>query len=232
MSTKYLFAAMKARTDNPVAKLILIYLADCANENGVCWPAHSTIAENCECSIATVKRQIDGLIVKGYIDLQNRSHKGFKTSNVYTIINPDSIRTNGKPAIAQIEPTIAHSELTDSSERAIEPISNLPIKESISKARNFVPPTIEQAQAYANEKGWSWRVSKFVDWHEGKGWMIGKSKAVDWKAMMRTWNGNEEDRNNGRNTTGTKGNIQPDRHKTVADKLRDKLAASANRSGI
>jgi len=36
---------MKARTDNPATKLVLIYLADSANDKGKCWPSISTIAK-------------------------------------------------------------------------------------------------------------------------------------------------------------------------------------------
>jgi len=69
---------MKARTDNPATKLVLIYLADSANDKGKCWPSISTIAKGCECSARTVSRKLEELIVMGFIDWENRSNKGFK----------------------------------------------------------------------------------------------------------------------------------------------------------
>jgi DNA-binding MarR family transcriptional regulator len=212
VSTKYLFAAMKARTDNPVQKLILIYLADSANENGICWPSHSTIAENCECSIASVKRHLEELLVKGYIGIENKAVKGFKTSNRYQITEPNSIKTNGRSAIAQIEPsaTIAHSELTDSSQRAIEPISNLPTKQDIYTA--FKIPTFEEVEAYTLTRPTPINPEKFIDFYQSKGWMVGKNKMKDWQAAVRNWE---------KSSAGTKQPSNSTRHSDIYAELTD-----------
>ena len=50
-----------------------------------------------------------------------------------------------------------------------------------------MPPTIEEATAYANEIGFD-RPSAWMDYYTANGWKVGKSKMVDWKAAMRNWN--------------------------------------------
>lgn len=217
MSTKYLFAAMTARTDDPTAKLILIYLADAANENGFCWPAHSTIANGCECSIATVKRKIDDLIVKGYIDYESRSVKGFKTSNKYMMISPDDIRINGRSKDEQqvmvdngkiAQPAIAQPELTVSSHRAIEPISNLVTTTTTKK------PSVGDVTEYVETRDIKINPEAFIDYYSANGWKVGRSSMKDWKAAVRTWERNEKKPKAGRAVVTTK-------QSSIADDLSD-----------
>ena len=54
----------------------------------------------------------------------------------------------------------------------------------------FVPPKVEEVEAYCAERKNGINASDFVDFYTGKGWMIGKNKMVDWKAAVRTWERN------------------------------------------
>lgn len=59
-----------------------------------------------------------------------------------------------------------------------------------SGAHAFKPPTLEQVQAYAQEKGYSrqeFNPEKFVTFYTSKGWKVGKDKMKDWKAAVRGW---------------------------------------------
>ena len=56
------------------------------------------------------------------------------------------------------------------------------------KAQNsFVPPTVEEVEAYCTERGNGIDAQSFVDFYESKGWMVGKNKMKVWKAAVRTW---------------------------------------------
>lgn len=63
------------------------------------------------------------------------------------------------------------------------------------KAKNgvFVPPTVEEAQAYIAEQGYSVDAERFVDFYTAKGWKIGKNPMKDWRAAVRGW---ERDKRN------------------------------------
>lgn len=68
-------------------------------------------------------------------------------------------------------------------------------KEKIkSKSKNiFIPPTVEEVQAYITEKGYHISAEKFVDYYTANGWMVGKTKMKDWKAAVRNWERNLKD---------------------------------------
>lgn len=87
--------AMKIKVGNPLRKLVLIKMADNANDDGECWPSYQHIADHCECSKSAVKAHITALITMGLLSKENRlgsnNGKG-NTSNIYqlTLGNPMS----------------------------------------------------------------------------------------------------------------------------------------------
>ena len=61
-------------------------------------------------------------------------------------------------------------------------------EEEEPKRKRFSAPTVEEVQAYADEKGYtSFSAQRFVDYYESKGWLVGKSPMKDWKAAVRGW---------------------------------------------
>jgi hypothetical protein len=78
--------AMAIKTGNPIRKLVLIKLADNANDYGECWPSYKHIADHCECSKSAVRDHIDALISMGLLVKENRpgvkNGKG-NASNLY-----------------------------------------------------------------------------------------------------------------------------------------------------
>ncbi|HBV7196525.1 TPA: helix-turn-helix domain-containing protein [Klebsiella pneumoniae] len=78
--------AMAIKTGNPIRKLVLIKLADNANDSGECWPSYKHIADHCECSKSAVRDHINALISMGLLVKENRpgvkNGKG-NASNLY-----------------------------------------------------------------------------------------------------------------------------------------------------
>ena len=66
------------------------------------------------------------------------------------------------------------------------------IGKNIEKEKKFVKPTIEEIQAYIDERNNGINADAFYDFYESKNWYVGKNKMKDWKACIRTW----EQRNN------------------------------------
>ena len=60
--------------------------------------------------------------------------------------------------------------------------------------RAFVPPTVEEVQAYCYEISASIDPSAFVDYYAAQGWVYGKAgkQMKDWKAAVRNWNRREK----------------------------------------
>ena len=65
-------------------KLILIILANFADENGVSFPSHRTIAEKAECGLSTVERSLKRLETCGLISITPRFDKSYEGSNRQT----------------------------------------------------------------------------------------------------------------------------------------------------
>ena len=55
------------------------------------------------------------------------------------------------------------------------------------RPKAFVPPSVEEVDAYCRERRNSVDAEQFIDFYAAKGWMIGKNKMKDWRAAVRTW---------------------------------------------
>lgn len=58
-------------------KLVLLALADCANDEGYCWPSIETIKKKCSKSERTVQNCIRTLCVKGHLTQKPGTHKSW-----------------------------------------------------------------------------------------------------------------------------------------------------------
>ena len=70
---------------------------------------------------------------------------------------------------------------------------------SSSLVKRFVPPTVDDVRAYAEEKGYkNFAAERFCDFYESKGWVVGKdSKMKDWRAAVRGWAARDRERQQG-----------------------------------
>ncbi len=84
MSMNLMARAMSIKVGNPLRKLVLIKLADNANDQGECWPSVPYIAEQCEISERSVQNHIQKLVKNGLVRIEERkSDNGLNRSNVY-----------------------------------------------------------------------------------------------------------------------------------------------------
>ncbi|MFY8002589.1 MAG: helix-turn-helix domain-containing protein, partial [Candidatus Nanopelagicaceae bacterium] len=91
MSMLLMVKAMQSKVGNPLRKLVLLKLADNANDQGECWPSYQYIADQCEMSKRSVMAHIDALILSGFLrkELRVGGEKGNK-SNLYTLRIPSA----------------------------------------------------------------------------------------------------------------------------------------------
>lgn len=57
-----------------------------------------------------------------------------------------------------------------------------------NKRNIFVPPTVEEVDAYCKEKGYNVDAFQFWHWYDSVNWMRGKTKMVRWRSACATWN--------------------------------------------
>ena len=77
--------AMRAKVGSPIRKLVLIKLADNANDKGECWPSYQHIADHCEVSKRSVINHINWLCDNGFINKEVRVLPHGNTSNLYRV---------------------------------------------------------------------------------------------------------------------------------------------------
>ncbi|MHC8404323.1 helix-turn-helix domain-containing protein [Pseudomonas sp. TMB3-21] len=83
MSMELMVKAMKTKVGNPLRKLVLIKLADNANDQGECWPSYQHIADQCEIDRSTVRRHIKQLHAQKLLRIENRDGPKGNSSNLY-----------------------------------------------------------------------------------------------------------------------------------------------------
>lgn len=88
--------AMKTRVGNPLRKLVLIKLADNANDMGECWPSYQHIADQCEIDRSTVRRHIKNLEEQRLLRIENRDGPKGNSSNLY-FLTLGGVGTNSTP---------------------------------------------------------------------------------------------------------------------------------------
>jgi uncharacterized phage protein (TIGR02220 family) len=145
MSMLLMVKAMQTKVGNPLRKLVLIKLADNANDLGECWPSYQHIADQCEISRRSVINHVKALESAGMLVKQYRTgtHKP-NASNIYTL-HLDGESPAPSPSAAPA-PRTSHS---------IEPVNE-------PKAIVELKPDIaEKVIQYLNDKtGKSFRVVK------------------------------------------------------------------------
>jgi len=83
MSMTLMVRAMHLKIGNPLRKLVLIKLADNANDLGQCWPSYQHIADQCEIAKSTVRKHIKDLESIGLLRIENRKGPKGNSSNIY-----------------------------------------------------------------------------------------------------------------------------------------------------
>lgn len=83
MSMELMVRAMKMKVGNPLRKLVLLKLADNANDQGECWPSYQHIADQCEIGRSTVKSHIRALEEMGVLSREFRRNGELNQSNLF-----------------------------------------------------------------------------------------------------------------------------------------------------
>ena len=106
-------------------------------------------------------------------------------------------RNNVTPALREC---YTEKEIEEDIDKEID--KDTPPKSPSRGKREFVPPTLEEVEAYCRERDNNIDAEAFLDFYESKGWMIGKNHMKDWKAAVRTWEKSRKEGTSGGNQTG------------------------------
>ncbi|EFU9845829.1 helix-turn-helix domain-containing protein [Salmonella enterica] len=197
MSMNLMAKAMSIKVGNPLRKLVLIKLADNANDEGECWPSYQHIADQCEVSRSTVKSHIRALEDMGLLKREFRRKGELNQSNVFYLtldnaqqIPPESGGAGADRGGAGADRGGAGADLGGgagadprtyhSFEPVKEPLERK--KKPSSMPEGFSPSASHQKMAEEFGISLQDEFNKFTDHHLSKG-----SKFIDWSRALNTW---------------------------------------------
>lgn len=145
-----------------------------------------------------IRSALKDLEKKGYIISGNYNKSAYDRTKWYADIRaemsdsicPESQMENEKKAneIAQEGEPIPYIN-TDK-----KPDKDIYVCDTPKKNTRFVPPTLEEVEAYCFERQNSVDPQKFVDYYTSNGWKVGRNPMKDWKACIRSWERNGYDK--------------------------------------
>ena len=157
-----------------------------------------------------VQQILMGLSEKGIVDVNTindpdtgqtikrviRVTESFKRALFEASMNEQSCFTPGEenfippgeenfiPGAKKISPNITKidNKVIDNKREGADKPAPLP-----TKTKRFVKPTLDDVQAYCQERQNNVDPESFIDFYESNGWKVGKNPMKDWKASVRTW---------------------------------------------
>ena len=174
----------------PNAKLLYGEITALCNAEGYCWASNKYFADLYGVSISSIKRWIKALIDKGYITSRLIYKEG--SSEIETrwvqICTEGGIKNEPTPSIKNEPDNNTSFNTTFNTTNEYREKSGKPTR------TRFIPPTLEEVQAYCKERNNNVDAQKFfeyynsADWHDGKG-----NKVKSWKQKVITWERSEQD---------------------------------------
>ncbi|WP_061716604.1 helix-turn-helix domain-containing protein, partial [Haemophilus influenzae] len=94
---------------NPARKLVLLKLADNANDDGICFPSYQYIADKCEMSKRSAISHIDDLIKMGLVTKKARKNKDGSSANLYLLHLEQGSEKSALGGSEKFAPITSHS---------------------------------------------------------------------------------------------------------------------------
>lgn len=173
----------------PNAKLLYGEITALCNAEGYCWASNKYFAELYGVSILSVKRWIKVLIDRGYITSQLNYKEGSKEidTRYIQICTEGSNKNDTTPRIKN--DTDNNTSINTTSNNTNEYIE----KPQKQPRKTFVPPTLEEVQAYCKERKNKVDAKKFYDYYTAADWYDAKgNKVKSWKQKVITWEGKDK----------------------------------------
>lgn len=195
MSIRAIVWAFDQECPSPAAKLVLIKLADHANDEGECWPSQGRIASDCGLARQTVNSQVKKLVELGLVAVERRRNEQGQQSNRY-FLRCHILRHPLSVDVTTLSPEVTPPVISRDTEPSRNLLDELSSESSLhKKARARAKPRRgfegwspdEQDIAFATKAGRtrSWidhQSAKCRDHHVAKGNLF-----ADLAAAWRTW---------------------------------------------
>lgn len=160
------------------AKLLYGEISALAQRDGVCYASNKYFAELYNVSQVSISKWINSLVEKKYINFEIIYKEGTKEIlNRYLTLVYDPIKEKFKD-----------NNISINNKKEINNNKLLFTKKSLKK------PTLDEVQEYCLERKNNISAEKFIDHYESNGWKVGRVPMQDWKATIRTWEKNQQEK--------------------------------------
>ncbi len=189
MSNRFLNLVFNYSEAKKRDRLVLIALANRANENGICWPSKKTIAQDCNTHPDSVKESITRLEELGEITADRKGGRG--RTSIYRII----LKGEQSSPLNQLKEgqtlTPFQNEREDiSSEKVGRTAPPNPKNQLTKQKQGFSRPSIGEIEKYAhalNPPLPKSEIEKFFHYNEATGWRIGNQSIQNWEPVVCLW---------------------------------------------
>lgn len=171
----------------PNAKLLYGEITALCNAEGYCWASNQYFANLYGVSVVSISKWINALVSRGHIASEIVYKEGTKQiEGRYITIVYDPIKEKFNTPIKEKfkdNNTSINTTFNNTNEYIYTP------EQKPSRTR-FNPPSLEEVQAYCNERNNNVDAERFIDYYTSNGWKVGKNPMKDWKSAIRTWERN------------------------------------------
>ncbi len=113
MSMLLMAKAMQLQVGSTAQKMVLLKLADNANDKGECFPSYETIARHCEISRQSAINHIKSLCKKGFVRKVTRKTDKGHTSNLYILdLEAKSLDDDSQNSVPEVVKEFDHGSQT------------------------------------------------------------------------------------------------------------------------
>lgn len=140
----------------------------------------------------TIITSLKALIEKGYITKTEKNVNGVKFCEYYSNF------LNG--VVKSFEQECSNF-LNEGSQNFLPNNIDINNNKRTNYSNRFIKPTLEEVQAYCQERNNGVDAKKWYNHYEAVGWKVGRNPMKDWKASVRTWERND---NSGANKQNNK----------------------------
>jgi biotin operon repressor len=167
MSVAAMSWAWQQDCPTPTAKLVLLKLADNANDAGECWPSLATIARHCGVERNTVWRVIRQLAERGLVRVEHRCVDGVALPNRYRLaLTVGGVYQKSPPSTSDIQ------GVYEKSPPGVYQKSTKPSESEPSDSPPIIPPKGERARPRQDPpEGWA-------EWYAAFPHKVGKRTAL------------------------------------------------------
>jgi hypothetical protein len=200
----------RPRPDNAAERLVLLTLADFANEHGVCWPSIRTLADRTRLSTRGVQKAVRKLETGGLLKIRTggiNSATGDRYANTYTLSRDEGeqcspIPEPSSPIPEQLAPMNAetpppehgtggrvNAETSPPEHGSSQPSGNPHKQPSGNRQGRSPTPSFEQVVDYTRVLGMPDLEARiFFDHFQANGWrQSGGNPIKVWQAAARNW---------------------------------------------